>query len=410
MFDPIRILLAVFIILFITSTTQAELADNSLKVNLVKYDPYPVNPGSNFIIWVQAENVGDNDINGGSIEFIPKYPFSIKPDDTAIKYPGIIRKKDDVVYTFNVHVDKNAFIGTNSIEVGYRINGILTKREFDIEVGSEIVNSRGTVIIAKYAVLPSTLMAGDNATVTLTLKNSASAYSIKLDDKDYSMNAQIQSAELYGNDFISMLGEQYQNTGIVGPGDSVELLYPIKVNENATDGTYFLDFNLKGNAKLYTLNLKIPVKVDSSSIQVALAETPDLNTGKLIINVANNRPEAIQAVTVIPSGNAVFEPSEYFIGTMEPDELFTIKFNLKTINKSDNIHFRLKFKNGNNWHDTEAMVVKLNNTEKVQPVVYQNTFILPAATILIMIVVLIAGFFVYKRRRKARVRAENEVN
>ncbi len=410
MFDKntFRIVFTAFIILFLTIPVHSDIAENVLKVSLVKYDPYPVNPDSNFSIWVQLKNIGDNDVSDVSIEFIPKNPFSIKAGESAIKYPGTIRKKDVVVYRFDVHVDKNAFIGTNSIEVGYRINGVLTKKEFDIEVGNEIVDSRGTVKLEKFTVYPSTLMAGDNAIVTLTLKNSASAYTVKLDDKEYSMNAHVQSAELFGNEFIDMIGEQYQNTGIVGPADSVELSYPIRVKNNTPDGTYFLDFNLKGNARLYSLNLKIPVKVDSSAIQIALSETPKLNPGRIILNVANNRPDAIQAVTVIPSGDAVFEPAEYFIGTMEPDELFTVKFDMKTKSKYDDIRFKIRFKNGNNWHESEALTVMLNATENVQPMNDQKSYLLPVIIIFSIILFLIVIFFVYMRRRRARQR--NEVN
>jgi hypothetical protein len=39
-----KLLAGLFIILFI-SGSQAALYENSLKINLIKYDPYPVSPG-----------------------------------------------------------------------------------------------------------------------------------------------------------------------------------------------------------------------------------------------------------------------------------------------------------------------------------------------------------------------------
>ncbi len=395
-----KLLAGLIIILFLPGASQAALYENSLKISLIKYDPYPVSPDSDFNIWVQIENVGSNDINAVSIEFVEKYPFSIKSGESAVKYPGTIRKNDRILYKFSIHVDKNALIGTNSIGIGYRVDGSFTKKEFDIEVGSDVVDSKGTVRMDKYSLSPEVFMAGDTGTVALTLKNSATAYTIKIDGKDYSMNAQIQSAQLLGNEFIDVTSEPYYNPGIIGPGDSLELPFTINIRNNTPDGTYFLDFALIGSARLYSLNLKIPIRVDSSSIETALSEKPVANSGKVILNIANTRPNTLQAVTVIPSGNVTFEPATYFIGTMEQDELFTVKFDLKSGNP-DNVSFSLRFKNGNNWHETDAMAVTLDGPNDVRPGSGNNS-ILPVLVIPGAAFVLIGGFFVYMRRRRAK--------
>ena len=145
MYKRIKVLLAAIIILSSAGISGAVLAENSLKINLIKYDPYPVSPGSDFNIWVQVKNIGDNEVSGASIEFVPEYPFSIKSGESAVKHPGTIRDGDEIVYRYAVHVDRDAFVGTNTIEIGYRIDGTFTKREFDIEVGSDVVDARGTV-------------------------------------------------------------------------------------------------------------------------------------------------------------------------------------------------------------------------------------------------------------------------
>jgi hypothetical protein len=396
----VKLFMALCLILSLSGASQAALAENSLKINLIKYDPYPVSPDSDFSIWVQLENVGDNDISAVSIELVQKYPFSIKSGDSAVKYPGTIRKDDKILYKFSVHVDKNALVGTNKIEIGYRVDGSFTKKEFDIEVGSDVVDAKGTVRLEKYSLSPEVFMADDTGTISLTIKNSATTYTIKMDGRDYSMNAQIQSAELLGNEFIDVTSEPYYNPGIIGPGDSLELPYTIKVRDNTPDGTYFLDFALIGSARLYSLNLKIPIRVDSSSIETALSEKPKTNPGKVILNIANNRPNTLQAVTVIPSGNVTFEPAIYFIGTMEPDELFTVKFDLISGNP-DNVGFSLRFKNGNNWHESETMSVGLDGSKDARTESGSSS-ILIVIGILGAVLVVIAGFFVYMRRRRAK--------
>ena len=403
MFGKIRSLQIILTILFITGVSQANIGEDSLKINLIKYDPYPVDPGTDFSIWVQVKNIGENDVSGATIEFIPTYPFSIKPGESAIRNPGTIRKNDEFVYKYTLHADKNAFVGTNTLEIGYRIleNGF-TKREFDIEIGTDIVDARGTVRLEKSALFPEVLMSGDSGTVTLSLKNSATEYTIKMDNKDYSMNAQIQSAQLMGNEFIEVTSDPYYNAGIIGPGDSIDLPFSIKIKNNTPDGTYFLDFNLKGAARLYSLNLKIPIRVDSSSIQSTLSETPKLNPGGIILSVANNRPNSLNAATVIPQGNATFEPAEYFIGTMDPDELFTVKFDILA-RKEENVGFKVRFKNGNNWHESETLVVKLNGSSPFQAGDAGKSSLVPIMIIFGTVIIIIVGFFIIMKRRRAKI-------
>ncbi len=402
MYVKAEVLIAVCIILSFAGASEAAVAEDSLTISLIKYDPYPVSPDSNFSIWVKIKNVGDNDVGGASVEFVPKYPFSIRSGESAVKYPGTIRKKDEVVYKYAVHVDKNAFVGTNTLEIGYRVDGIFTKKEFDIEVGSDVVDAKGTVRLEKYTLQPEVLMASDIAIVTLTLKNSASEYTIKMDGKDYSMNAQIQSAELLSNEVVEVTSEPYYNAGIIGPGDSVDLSYTVRVRDNTPDGTYFLNFNIEGSARLYNLNLKVPITVDSSSIEAVLSETPKLNPGSIILSVANNRQNTIKAATVIPQGNATFEPAEYFIGTMEPDELFTVKFDIQSNNLQENIRFKLRFKNGNNWHESDALTVMLTGASTLRTQGAGMPSLLPVIAILTAVLILIAVFFVYMRRRRAK--------
>lgn len=392
----INIFIIMIVFLGNIGIVHADLAENVLKVNLIKYDPYPVTPDSDFSIWIQVKNTGDTDVRDSNIEFIPKYPFTIKSGESSFRNPGIIRKNDDLILKFIIHADKNAIIGTNKIDIGYRIGNVLIKNEFDIEVGNDVVDAKGTVKIEKYTVYPQVVMPGDIATIVLTVKNSASQYTIKMNDKDYSLNAQVQSAELIGNDAAEVKSGQYYNVGIIAPGDSIDLSYTVKVKNNIPDGTYYLDFNLKGSARLYSLNLKIPLKVDSSNIETTVST---LSQDQIILNVANNRPNTIYAVKIFPTSisNITLEPSEYFIGTMDSDEMFTAKFDIKTapMDRLDrqNIKFSFKFKNGDNWHTSDATDVALNNSITPQS---DDLSYFPIGIIILLII----GLLIFKYRKK----------
>ena len=411
----ILIIILTINIININNIAHAELAENVLSLNLVKYDPYPINPDSDFDLWIKVKNVGDNDADRISLEFVPKYPFSVKGDSKKII--DLIREKDEFIYKFSIHADKNTLVGTNTIEIGYRLGNFFTTKKFNVEIGNEVVNTKGTLKLDKFSIFPEILMPGDSGILTITMKNSASQYTIKMDDKDYSLNAQIQYAELVGNEFIEIIGDPYYNAGIIGPGDSIDLNFIIKVKKDTEDGTYLLNLNIKGSAELYKLSLKIPVKIDTKSLNVIVSKIQTGNTqdiqdksDKIILNVANNRPNTVQSVSIYPilnSSDMKFEPLEYFIGTMEHDELFTVKFDVTQndttgdINKAidhikKDIKFKVKFKNGDNWHESELLVT----IDKNEYIPNEDSLILRILTILIFSITLIdIGKRVMKKRR-----------
>jgi len=100
---------------------------------------------------------------------------------------------------------------------------------------------------------------------------------------------------------------------------------------------------------------QIPVKVDSTNLSISRAELP--SNGKISLDVANPRQNTLSAVTIVPYGKGVeFSPEKYYIGTMRSDEIFTIEFDLSSIEPSQtkNLSFKSTFKNGDTWHESEA--------------------------------------------------------
>lgn len=364
-----------------------------LDLSLIKYDPYPVEPGKSFDVWVKVENLGDNDVNGASIEFIPRFPFSVQEGESSAKNPGTILKGKDVVYRFKLQADVNAVRGSNRITFGYKLGDLLYTRDFDIDVGTDVVDSRGTVTLEKVRVEPAVLMPGDRGTVTVTVKNSASQYSITL-DKVYSLNAIIQSATLSGGDKIRVLSPPYSSVGVLGPGDSMDLVFDIEVDRSAPDGTYLLDLETRGSARLFGVNWKIPIEVDNTSAEIVLAEPP--GTKDVVFNVVNPRQNSLSAVEVIPRSAGVrFSPETYFIGTMGADEMYTATFDFE--GKSGDMAFSVRFKNGNNWHESAVKTVRMNSTEPLRT--GGQTSIIPLLAIGLLLAVVIV-FFVYMRRKR----------
>jgi hypothetical protein len=150
--------------------------------------------------------------------------------------------------------------------------------------------------------------------------------------------------------------------------------------------------------------------VDDTPVGLARAETA---TSTFNLNVANPRENTLNAVTIVPSARGiVFSPDEYYIGTMDPDEVFTISFGIKSEDEAKilqspaNLSFVAKFKNGDNWHLSKAYVTtytppKDNST--------QSSYLLPVGAA--VLIVLIAGGYLYRKRKlsnKANNKSQNE--
>ncbi|MCL7413949.1 MAG: hypothetical protein M8353_10110, partial [ANME-2 cluster archaeon] len=88
------------------------------------------------------------------------------------------------------------------------------------------------------------------------------------------------------------------------------------------------------------------------------------NADYIVLDIANVRPNTINAVTIVPAtDNVEFQPAQYFIGTMDPDEMFTIQFDIEPEEGVEQIGVRALFKNGNNWHESDIQTINVNNSK-----------------------------------------------
>ena len=237
------------------------------------------------------------------------------------------------------------------------------RKAFDIRIGTETFNSKGTVELEEVVSNPQIFMPGDRGTLTVTLKNTATVPTVTIDGSDYDTNARIQSAVLKPlSDGIKVLDSPYEEMGLLGPGDGIKLTFNVRVAEDAADGTHNLELAIEGNSFDYNSKKNIPVKVDSSNIKVIPSKALELVDGKSTVefDVANTHPNELTSVSIKPEAEGVkFYPEEYFIGPMDPDELFTVEFdavidNSSIVNReySDTINMSLtaNYNNGINRH------------------------------------------------------------
>jgi LPXTG-motif cell wall-anchored protein len=257
-------------------------------------------------------------------------------------------------------------------------------------------------------ITPAVLMPGDTAIVAIELENGAAAYGAGGDAGVGSgaqgalLSTPINRTVLRGTDEIQVISSDYGDLGMIGPSDKVTIYYKIRATENASSGTYLLDFGVQGGYDMIQINRDIPIRVDSSALSLARAEVPTKQS--ISLNVANPRENTVNAVTIVPSAMGIsFSPDEYYIGTMDSDEVFTISFGTESSNPAKpirdpvNLSFQSRFKNGDTWHESSAYVTSY---DPPKPASNQNSSLLPIG--IIALVISGAGVYLFRRKRRSK--------
>ncbi len=251
---------------------------------------------------------------------------------------------------------------------------------------------------------PAVLLPGDEAVLAIDMSNGAASYGAGKDSGAGSsaagtlLSTPINKTTLKSTPELKVLTEERSDLGMIGPSDKITVYYKVKAANNIISGTHLLDFRVSGGYDVITINREIPLKVDDPAVSMARAETDASNFN---LNVANPRENTINAVTIVPFAKGiVFSPDEYYIGTMDPDEVFTISFGIasedaeKPLRDTINLSFIAKFKNGDNWHTSQAYVTTYASPKTANS---QNSYLLPVGAA--VVIVLIAGGYLYRRRK-----------
>jgi hypothetical protein len=286
------------LLIFSVSAVPASAASGSsnLKVTIIETNPYPAKIGEYLNLTLQVENVGGDKATDIDIAIVPEYPFSLDSEANAVKNIGVLNPGSTASKEFYLFVDKNAQKGIRTLTIRTRPSkdSQWSENKFDIRIGTETFNSKGTVELKELVSNPKVFMPGDKGTISVTLTNTATTPTVTIDGSTYDTNARIQAAALKPlSDGITVLDSPYQEMGILSPGDSIKLTFNVKVAENAAEGTHNLELAIEGNSFDYNSIKNIPLEVDSSNIKVIPSKELKLTGGAatLEFDVANTQTQ-----------------------------------------------------------------------------------------------------------------------
>lgn len=175
-------------------TDALSTRDNAyFEVKTLKYEPFPVNAGEWFDVWVKAENVGKSDAKDAVFSIVDEYPFE-GDGNSIIEFgavPGTVSgykyeqsgdtniEANQVVMKFRVKVADNANPGENKLKIKvmddksssqsfiYELPIEIEKTKTDFDVKIQDVDSQGL------SLLVSNVGDADAKTVSLSVANQA---------------------------------------------------------------------------------------------------------------------------------------------------------------------------------------------------------------------------------------------
>lgn len=180
---------------------------------------------------------------------------------------------------------------------------------------------------------------------------------------------------------------------------------------HSTDtGGRFLPFTMTyrngENVHQSMINLSLEV-VQTADVSPVLYEIKDQlpkgESERITLEVFNAKTETITGVIVIPETNLSVSPSQYFIGSMDPDDVFSASFDISTdgVEIGDySIGFKVSYKQDNDYFESPVVSDSIEVTAAMQT--EESNFPLIVVLIVIAAIVIIVLFFNMRKRGKRK--------
>jgi len=173
-------------------------------------------------------------------------------------------------------------------------------------------------------------------------------------------------------------------------------------------GIYNLSFNIqfKNGDNVHTEQMTSTIEVvESLDVAPVLVSFPSTiekgKSARVSLEVYNAKTESITGVIVTPITEAIVSPSQYFIGSMDPDDVFSASFDVSPGNLSYgtyNLGFKVTFKQDNEYFETPIISSKFSVIPATQRGEEGGLLVLIGAVIIAILVILFFVFYIKKRR------------
>jgi len=331
-------------------------------ITQLNYNPSPAIPGTTTTIFIQIEN-NENIIQENVVlEIKDEYPFTIKEEN--VKIIGDIQKYGKALAQFIVYVDPSAENTTYEIPIT-----ISTKNQ-----PNGITSNYPIIISGKEPTLKITnistekLIPGEEKEITITIQNvgTSTAYDVITElqeDRTITASGAVVERE------ITPLGAATTYIEKIMPSETKTTTLKISVNRNATLKNYTLPVkisyrNSSGTRTTDTsyIGFKIAgeVKLDAAIKEI----TTTGNLTEATIELFNSGEGKAEYTMIEISGNGTIDKPKQFIGSIEPNDVDSIKTKLTSNEETKTITLKITYQDSDAKTKTKIIELTLPTQEK----------------------------------------------
>ena len=196
--------------------------------------------------------------------------------------------------------------------------------------------------------------------------------------------------------------------GTLDADTSSEASFSIKPHNT---GNHSLNFTVQFkngdniHTELVTYSIEVVETLDVAPVFVSVPSSIEFGKStRVSLEVYNAKTESITGVIVTPITAAKVTPSQYFIGSMDPDDVFSATFDIFTDDLSYGdyiLSFKVSFKQDNEYYETSTISSPFSVIPASQ-INRNGDVILPLGALGIIIVVIVFFLFYMKRRRPSK--------
>ena len=408
---------------------------SSVQVNMTNQNPDAARPGEPVELTISVQNVGNADLKDITISVEPKYPFSQVSGEALEKSISYLNARQDnndaAVLKFKLMTDSNASEGTYNIDItttakesGSSSNTITTTKTVPLEVrGKEyaqiVTINKASIDIAKEELLEFIITNTGNS----PLKNMVVSWK---DPKGI---------------ILPVYSDNTKYIKYLEPGQSVTVAYSVMADVNANPGLYTLDVNLsfedyesKTNSIQTTAGLFVGGETD---FDVSFSESSAGESSLSVANVGNNKAYSVKVSVPDQDGYRASGSSSTIVGNLEKGDYTIASFNIastqaagrsaealpgnaKASAEGENVtstsmdfnplKVQIEYTDAKGERITVDKEVKLEMTSKNMTAqgtrATDDSNGLSSYLFYIVLIVLIGGVFLHRRRRQGAKKAE----
>lgn len=397
----------------------------NIQVLTLKYEPFPVNPGEYVDVWLKVGNEGDADIDDFAIELVSKFPFSIDSGETATRHYGKILANSIVLVHYKVRVSEDAVEGDNFLKFRYRYVQSNLKW-IDDQVKIRVQTREAVLSIDSVQSDPEKIAPGENAKVTITLKNMAGSVI-----RDIGVILDLTMATVAKNPATlaptATVIDSYYNAiplapinsstekrfSYIKPGEEIKVVYNLAAFPDAKAKTYKVPLLISYQDEIGRNYTKLDV------VGLVIGAEPDMtvnvqeNTvygagaaGDVSIKFVNKGATDVRFMNVLLKDSKSYDivsAKTIYIGDLDSDDYETADFKLyvKSLEKDSTLklplHIEYKDSNGIDYKKDITLDMKVYS-KKEMGLAGNGSF----GTIVLVLIVLAVAWLLYKRWEKKK--------